>query len=741
MQIQSQKINSVAINEITLDQLKVVEKPTSVHTIMCIDVSYSMVGELERIRTQLKNRIPDLVGENDTISIIWFSGRHQAGILKEGVRVNSVTDLKHLNDAIDRFIKPIGATSFLDPVLLTHEVVGRLVHGDSIASFIFLTDGYNNSCPWPDVIDALTKLEKKVAVSTFIEYGYYANSDALSEMAETLGGEKIFSKDFNDYEIEFEKKLTQNQKTTKRYSFDLTPVKSKMQYQFLFAITDTGIVVYGAHQKNDILIPEDTDKLYFFSEYASSEYSKADFADGILYAASYVLADKMKYKLVDGLLSGLGDVALMEQYANSYGKQRLNDFKETVKLAVFDLDQRFVAGKNVGKPLKANAYCVMNMIDDLMDDEDNKFYPYHDDFNYNRIGVKRNQKTDLTPEQQKKISGAKTLKEVEILVAEVEPAEFIYPDNKHEVGQSFSNLVWNESRANLSINTILPGKVKLPANDSKIEFVDSKIFRSYTFVKDGILNVTEIPVTLCKTTYDKMVLHGLIADYKGEGHEEGKVYTLSFGKLPIINRRMATSISAKNLAKLEWDLLKQQNRDKYLKSLNVSLNPKTNEASAAQFSPEFAAWLKSIGVSDSNGFSPKTEKAETTDVYMASYLETKIASYSAIPSINEVTKRVTEGKSLNPSQQMLYDTIQEIDKEMSKLDVDESKKWVAEQVKISTSNRRKLLAEIAACKFSVILSRTWFSEFKDFEENTLSITLDKKPLQFKFEFSEKEVKI
>lgn len=740
MQIQSQKINSVALNEITLDQLKEVENPSAVHTIMCIDVSYSMVSELPKLRTQLKNRIPDLVGVNDTISIIWFSGRNQAGILKEGVKVGNAVDLKNLNDAIDRFIKPIGATSFLDPVILTQGIVSRIVTGDSIASFIFLTDGYNNSCPWPDVINALTSLEKKVAVSTFIEYGYYANSEALSEMAETLGGEKVFSKDFDSYEIEFEKKLTQNKSTTKRFSFDLSSVKSKMQYQFLFSITDNGIVVYGAHQKNEILIPEDTEKLYFFSEYAPSEYAKADFAEGVLYAASYVLADKMKYKLVDGILSALGDVNLQEQYANSYGKQRLNAFKENTKSAVFDLAKRFVKGKQVGKPLKPNAYCFMNMIEDLMEDEENKFFPYHPDFNYERIGAKREVKTELSDDQKKKISSAKTLKEVEKLVSEVEVAEFIYPENQAEIGQSFSNLVWNEKRANLSINTQLPGKVKLPKNDAKIEFVDSKIFRSYTFVKDGILNVTEIPVTLSENTYNKMVSHGLLAG-KFSSYSKDEVYMLNFSELPIINRRMATTISAKSLAKLEWGLLKEQNRKKYLDLINKTINPKTNEESAAKFTPEFAEWLKSIGVSDSNGFSPKTEKAETTDVYMSSNLETKISSYSSIPAVKDVIAKVNEGKKLNPSDQMLYDVIQEVDKEMSKMDEEESKKWILEEFKTSNKKRRQLLAEIAQIKFGVILSRTWFTEFKDFEENTLDITLDKLPLKFKFEFSDKEVKV
>src|SRR5690606_16828247 len=122
MNIKSQKVgdnlalNKIEITRVVTDELKV--NPGK-NVIFAIDVSGSMSWDLPKMRQQLKNKIPDLIGYNDTISIIWFSGQNQAGILKEGVEVQNIQDLQRLNDAIDRFLQPIGLTAFLPPLELT----------------------------------------------------------------------------------------------------------------------------------------------------------------------------------------------------------------------------------------------------------------------------------------------------------------------------------------------------------------------------------------------------------------------------------------------------------------------------------------------------------------------------------------------------------------------------------------------------------------------------------------------
>ena len=69
----TQEINS----EVTVEVAK------KTNHIFVVDVSGSMYYELPLIRTQLKNKLSNLMKEGDTISIVWFSGSRDAGILKE----------------------------------------------------------------------------------------------------------------------------------------------------------------------------------------------------------------------------------------------------------------------------------------------------------------------------------------------------------------------------------------------------------------------------------------------------------------------------------------------------------------------------------------------------------------------------------------------------------------------------------------------------------------------------------
>ena len=169
-----------------------VEVTKKTNHIFVVDVSGSMSWELPKIRTQLKNKLSNLMKEGDTISIVWFSGNRDSGILKEEIEVKSLKTLSDLNDAIDKWLHPIGLTAFLKPLELVKELIGRIKKNrpDSVYSMIFLTDGYNNDCPWNEVTKTLKSLENDISSSTFVEYGFYADTQKLTQMASILGGDR-----------------------------------------------------------------------------------------------------------------------------------------------------------------------------------------------------------------------------------------------------------------------------------------------------------------------------------------------------------------------------------------------------------------------------------------------------------------------------------------------------------------------------------------------------------------------
>lgn len=86
----------------------------NVHHVMVVDVSGSMYSDLPGLRTHLKNKLVSLVEVDDTISIIWFSGRGQFGTLLEGVKIATLKDLTAVHKAIDRYLQAVCLTGFLD---------------------------------------------------------------------------------------------------------------------------------------------------------------------------------------------------------------------------------------------------------------------------------------------------------------------------------------------------------------------------------------------------------------------------------------------------------------------------------------------------------------------------------------------------------------------------------------------------------------------------------------------------
>lgn len=746
----------------TLNEVQLVPKSLPTNFIFVIDVSGSMYNDLGDIRKQLKNKLPNLVKDGDTITVIWFSGRNDAGILMEDVEIKSLKSLQDINTAIDRFLKPIGLTAFYKPLVLAKEAIGRIKKSRSngVFSLIFLTDGYNNDCSWSDVTKSLKELEPDLAGSTFVEYGYYADSSAIAKMAELVGGEKIEAERFDEYDIVFENKLQKTYGSSKKILVD---IPTNRIFDFVFTTSAANeIILYGIND-NQVLVPEDTLSLYWFAKTPNSSfvlpYENKPELNKLVYTSLYVLTEKLQNDYADDIFKVLGDKNLYEVFTNAYGKQKLFSFKNMVKECVFDNTKQFLKGQVANLVMDENAYCVMNFIDDLTSDEEALIYPQHEAFTYKRIGAKKVavDTTELNESQKQLLAGAKNVEELKKLTDEIaanaqEVVKFEYNDKTK--GYPISNLVWSSERANLSINVRYDGYINLPKNNFGLDRIDTFIFRNYTIIKDGILNITQLPLTLSNATWNKFKNAGLIADnyqVTAFSNEPPIVTVVDFSSLPVINRKMVKSISAKKLGEMEFELLKIKGLAKAYKYYEELHFPKKAENFGNAYNEEATKWLTDLGITSYNGFAPKMVTEKGSDFYMAVELNTKIAKYSAIPTVNAVLKKIEEGKPLNAVDNLLKPAIDDYETQINSkiyksltdenLQKDILKNWLKGVNATINVQRKKLIQEIAQIKFSLILSKKWFSEFNSFDEDTLTQKIDGLDLTFKFELSEKEVNV
>jgi hypothetical protein len=625
---------------------------------------------------------------------------------------------------------------------------------------IFLTDGCNNDCSWNEVIKTLKSLENDIASSTFVEYGFYADSRALTQMASMLGGEKISCDGFIDFEPVFDNKISSSIKGGKKIVVDIT---DKYLYDFAFSVSNGSVLLYNIVDSK-IMVGSDVKEIYFFSSKAIGNEESALINNIVpqeqvakLYAAIYVLADKLMNDDAEKVFYALGDQHYYQILANAFGKQKLNAFKTAIKECVADVSKRFPNGISAIQKVSDNAYCLMNLIEDLGNTEGCLFYPNHSDFQYNRIGRKKiSAATVLTESEKKQLSEAKNVEDANKLLKEFEEkkVDVKFVNSNPDRGYPLTDLVWNESRANLSVRIYIEGEALLPKNKFNVDKVSSFKYNTFTLIKDGIVNVDKLPVSysneLLTLLAENNVKYNLWRSPVPVPPNEDTKIIIDLTSLPLINRGMVKSVSATSLAKQEWELIKLQGDKKTYDYFRKSLFPKTSKSFVELLGQEATDWLKEVGITDFNGFAPKVTSAEATDFYMSVNLETKIKGLSSLPKVEDVIAKIKAKKELKLNEWVMADAIKkymsQTESEMYLSLSEEQQKGVLKtyletKSGILNKQRRKILQEIAEIKFSLILSKRWFVEFKSFDENKLALNIDGQDLDFVFELSEKEEKI
>lgn len=719
----------------------VVEIDKSISHIFVIDCSGSMSRDLLKIRQQLKNRLPSLrVG--DDVSIIWFSGRNDAGILKEEVEVKSLKTLESLNQAIDRWLVPDCLTAFLKPLQLTKELIGRIKQNrpTNLFSLVMLSDGYNNDSDFKEVLKVLDGLKNDVSAACFIEYGYYADSQALTKMASAIGGgSKIECCDFDEWEPVFDNKISSSISSGKKISVDV-PISL---YDFAFSCDNGQVLLYNIAD-GKILVNENLTNIYFFNKTAiGGELVIDDNVITALYAAIYVLSDRFLNENCEKLFYILGDNYHYRMLLNAYGKQKLNVFKSAIKECVSDVSKRFPEGKSEIKAVPDNVFCLMNLIDELGKMDNCLLFTNHKDFNYNRIGAKRVAiGSKLTESEKNKLAEAKNVAELVELSKELEEnkLDLKFVTTNPDSGSLIKNLVWNESRANLSILVRYEGSVELPKNAYGVDSISSFRYKTYNVIKDGIINIRYLPVSYSDELKNLLEKNNVLfnVDYN-EDTFIPEFIIIDLSSLPVINRKMVKSLSAKKLGELEFELLKLQSDAKVYGDYRKTLFPKTSKGFVELVGNECSEWLKTIGITDYNGFAPKTSSELNGDVYISVNLDIKLKGLASLPKVSDVIAKLALPNSvLKPAELLMSKAIKEI---LPRLSDENLEEFIINKTNEVVARKRELMQQKAEIVFALILSKKWFTEFKSFDENTLMLTIDGQIFDFTFNLSEKEVKI
>ncbi len=731
-------------------------KPAEIPTdhIMIYDCSGSMSWDLPKIREQVKKKLPKMLKKEDTFSAIWFSGRGQTGILLEKEPVATLTDLAAVNKAVDRWLSPQGLTGFKEPLEKAIDLAGKLGGKGRVISLTFMSDGCDNQWPRGDILKVVEKLGPKVNSSTFVEYGYYADRPLLTAMAEKAGGTLIFAEDFDRYEPAFEAAMTKKVSGGKRIEVS---IKGDPIGGFAYALIDGDLMTFAA-STGSVAVPENTTEVFYLSPSIIGEQghevqsvSKAG-TDKILdaaYAATSLFAVRMKPDVVFPLLKSLGDVRLIEQFGNCFGKQKYSAFMDEAKGLAFGNGKRWEKGWDPNKVPRDDAFTVLHVLELLQADHKARVLLDDSNFKYSKIGRGRiDTSADLTEaelEELRKLTDQLSKEKDVAKIKELNAKIAAFTENKNEAlkfvttpqsdGYPILKLTFNEDRPNISILTKKPGTIDLSKrlkdapNKSITANFETYVYRNYALVKDGLVNVERLPVRVSQDTYQKLTKEG-VKDALGRtpsSSDETVDLVLDLKALPVINRQMVKQVSAKTFFTTQYELVKAQCAQKVFNSYAKELGLEKKVAGLVEkYGEDGAKWLKEQGIGD--GYQPPhTKQAESTDFYMGKELSVTLAKLGKLPSLKEAKEQLNKGK-LNAPGALMAESIKEVEAFMaSPAYTGASNKdqavlsWLEGQKKAATERCRKLIFDIAQTTFAIIVGQVWFTEFSSIDENSMEI--------------------
>lgn len=675
---------------------------TNVNHILIYDRSYSMFHELKQLGDDLVEKIKELP-PGDSVTLGWFSGETQFNFILKGFKITDKKDFGVLEKTIKANISPVGCTCFSEILTNTNQVIKDLSALSTDFSLTFFTDGYpvvsNYEKEISQIKEAIDSIEGRVASGLFVGYGNYYNKNLMTEMSNRLGGSLIHCSSLPEYKTNLGEFMTQASENGSKVTVKLETDTKKSD--LVFGIKNQVIAAYNVASDNTVSFsPKKTGDSFVYiltkqrpsaAKPVSLNRDFIESSDRLIkaaYASTLLLTQKAKSDVALEVLGRLGDKALIDRVNNAFTLEEYGKAEAYIKRAVTDRNYRLIDGCDISYLPPKDAFCVLDAIDILLQDEESFFYPNHKEFAYKRVGVEAKQ---------------------------LESYPTFTPD--YTVACPFSSLTWNKTKLNLSITTKIPGTIEFKEGYAEQGFqknMPTFIHRNYAIIKDGFLNVGRIPVKLSSATLSEFKKRRLIE----RGVDD--VNLLCLERLPVINRSIADGkTSAKELCRIAYKEVVLQAELKALKFLRNEIEPASDAIKNDFLSSGQIEYLAENGITK-NGFSPKYKPRESVDSYPAKEFNIKIKGLSSLPDIKTVREKLKSGKHLTASAQLIHDGLRVFtftnDKPARvKLVV------LDEYIQQRKKDLFKLRKDLQRTKFSVLLASKWFDEFDSRDNCTLEV--------------------
>ncbi len=684
----------------------------AINHIWIYDRSGSMYSTLPQLASDLIAKAKE-IPTGDTLTLGWFSSEGgQFNFMLKGFKITEKRDYKILEETINKNKAAMGCTCFSEILTDAETVIKDLSVFSNNFALMFLTDGYPVVSSYQKEINAINsaidKINSKVTSSLLVGYGNYYNKQLMTDMSARFGGSLIHSESLPEFSIRMDGFMKDARENGLKIMVDLEAQTSKES--LVFGINGQQINIYQPSGNQIEFIPTQAsrDSLYMLTEkQPRGEEVKLPECDLLrptnreslirgVYAAACLLTQKTKSDIAMEVLSVIGDKDMIDSVANAFTNAEYGRAESKMQEAVVNRKRRFMQGVKMSYLPKEDAFCVLDVIKLLMQDDKSYFYPYRPEFEYKKIGVRTKTKEG-------------------------------YPEFEAKQGMikcPLNKMTWNKSMLNLSVLANIPGHVTLTGDFKKHGFTNpypTFVWRNYALIKDGFLNVSNLPVSMSEETYDKFVGEGLLDGNAWSNDDQ--IFVLDLTKIPVINRSIAKGKnSAADLCKRVYREIGLQATLKAYGWLREQIDPQgTSDLGKGALTADQELYLKGQGIGK-NGFSPPVENLPSTDFYMAKEFEIKVKGLSSLPKVEDVVEKSMKGGKLTAGMLLVKSGLDQYNNNLKKSASDKIKlAWIDEEIANAKKELVAVRSNIQETKFSILLGKQWFKEFASRENNVLNL--------------------
>lgn len=609
--IEDTKLGTLGVYNIIKSKLDSEPEVTlPLHFVQTYDRSGSMYGDIKDLVKNIKETLK-LMDEGDFLTVLWYSGRKQNGVVIEGHRVTKTEgELEYLESLLKKHNTTLGCTMYSEVIDLANSMITKYSNLSGNAAISFFTDGGVNEESKKSVFESVERIVANPNCMSFntIGYGRYYDADILKDMAAlSPQGQYFHNTNIKDYLESYSKKIEIN----KGYSVGTIDIKNVDNKELdVFFMTDNTSTVktlkpnetiqFRASKRDAKILTNgkisidvkdvDFNETSILSPDIDAKKVRKDSFEKIVYgmANAYYQANKRDNAL-DLIEFDLKDLNLYRKLANAFTTTEVGEASEFAKRAFADSDARQPNTITGSISDGISVIQILNKASDL----DMKF-----DINVVREGYKN-------------ISQKR----------EVEQNLFVETTSENII--PVSDIKFNtKGKLNASVLLTRNGYLDLTQVDNKPKELDEQFFtrryNNYNIIQDGSYRASTLPI-ISDSNIGSKEFKEFLFNNGVEFESKGTLININMTGIPMVTRSEAKQFNSmekfadvfleSEVQKLKTYVIKQT-----LDILKKESGATKGEVTA--YSDETKAFLKDIGIDYAGNYAPKQGAAiPMTDIF------------------------------------------------------------------------------------------------------------------------------